>query len=411
MRHNKNLVDHFEQIGVFRQELFVLIDVGCSGGISEHWRVFGNDLRAFGLDPQRSEIARLNREEQNPNIRYFPKFVGLAHDHPFMQKKRESLAKDGDVVKHFNVWNRLSAAYGVQLRSEQPHLREQSQPINEDLVDTDELIAVDDFVNQQDLKCVDFIKIDTDGTDFEVLISAEPILKSHQVLGFQIEVNFQSSSNETENAFHNIDRRMRELGYSLVDFEFRRYSRAALPSKFVYDILAQTEAGQPIQGDAVYARDVVPACYANLWGEELSTIKLLKLAAIYDLHGLPDLAAELICVYRDKLSSVVDVGACLDIITPPLNGKNISYSDYVEAFKKDVSSFFPNSVSEDRTRKTEILTVPEVESLREVINELCQQVDVYKNSRSWRITRPLRWLSKIIRLSKNVFTRKLGRGG
>lgn len=47
----------------------------------------------------------------------------------------------------------------------------------------------------------------------------------------------------------------------------------------------------------------------------------------------------------------------------------------------------------------------ETESLRREVDELRQQVEIYKNSRSWRITRPLRIFSKIIGRFKDNFKR------
>ena len=38
-------------------DLFTVIDVGCSGGHMPGWRALGAHLRAFAFDPQRFEIA------------------------------------------------------------------------------------------------------------------------------------------------------------------------------------------------------------------------------------------------------------------------------------------------------------------------------------------------------------------
>src|SRR5215831_11897250 len=81
-----------------------LIDVGCSGGIDAGWRSFGNDLTAFGFDPKIQECERLQREEDNPRIRYIPGFVGLPKDHPFMVSR----APTGPWGN--NPWHRLSVA-------------------------------------------------------------------------------------------------------------------------------------------------------------------------------------------------------------------------------------------------------------------------------------------------------------
>ena len=42
-----------------RTERFTLLDVGCSGGIDQHWRVFEPRLRALGIDASEAECRRL----------------------------------------------------------------------------------------------------------------------------------------------------------------------------------------------------------------------------------------------------------------------------------------------------------------------------------------------------------------
>ena len=69
--------------GIFLSHPFILLDVGCSGGISPFWRVFEPSLIARGIDPVVPECERLNAKEDNLNIRYLPRYVGLPEDHPF----------------------------------------------------------------------------------------------------------------------------------------------------------------------------------------------------------------------------------------------------------------------------------------------------------------------------------------
>jgi hypothetical protein len=218
----------------------------------------------------------------------------------------------------------------------------QSQPIKEDLTDLDELVSVSEFVQSQELSNVDFIKIDVDGTELDVVISAQDIVSSRRVLGFAIEVNWTGSYLDTDNTFHNIDRKMRELGYSLVDVSCRRYSRKSLPLPFILNIVAQTEGGQIMQGDAVYLRDAASEHDQLIWNSELSGTKLLKLAALYDIFNLPDLAAELIDLKRAKIAAITDPKMLLDALTPPLRGRKVSYAEYIRLFETETHVFFPD---------------------------------------------------------------------
>ena len=40
-------------------DAFLLVDIGCSGGIDRQWRRLGRRLRALGIDPNVREIERL----------------------------------------------------------------------------------------------------------------------------------------------------------------------------------------------------------------------------------------------------------------------------------------------------------------------------------------------------------------
>lgn len=323
--------------GALDDDPFVLLDAGCSGGIDASWRAFGDGILAYGFDPQSSEVARLNRAETRPGVEYIPTFVGLPRDHAFLRLKQQ---EDDRIRPYFEPWTRLSAAEGARLDASAPL---QGQAILEDHVSPDTMIALDQFVRARNLRSVDFIKIDVDGADIEVLHSAASIIASHEVLGFSIEVNFQGTHLETDNTFHNIDRQMRRYGYMLAGISHRGYSRHALPLPFQHDILAQTEGGQPIQGDAIYLRDAASPHEGLLWERPLGPRKLLKLVGLCELFGLPDMAAELLVAKRPLLEPLVPVDALLDALTPPLNGQRLSYRDYVAAFRADPTVLMPKN--------------------------------------------------------------------
>src|ERR1700739_1311743 len=83
---------------------FTVVDVGCSRGIGPIWRLFGNQLRAYGFDPDINECTRLNAAETLPGVHYVPAFVGLAQDHPV------ALRRGGKPHVQRSPWWRLAIA-------------------------------------------------------------------------------------------------------------------------------------------------------------------------------------------------------------------------------------------------------------------------------------------------------------
>ena len=342
-------------LGVFRQERFLLVDVGCSGGIHDSWRFFKDQLEAYGFDPQKSEIAKLSAAEENPNVRYFAYWVGLHNGHEFLNRKRAQQLEDSSYAAYFNPWMRLSCTCAMQLlrQPQTPYLQQRDAMVataGDNL--TDQKISISKFVREAGIKNIDMIKIDTDGSDLEVAISCEDVVRECDVLGFMIEAGYIGSYRDTENNFPNIDRFMRKNGYCLFAMSVHRYSRADLPSQFEYPMLAKTVSGQPIWGDLVYFRDAASSEYPKIWARELSTTKLLKLACLFELFSLPDCAAELINKYSSKIADIVSPNKLLDLLTPPLHGESLSYEQYMKRFREDPYSFYPRAATASNLKNT-----------------------------------------------------------
>ena len=324
---------------------FTLIDIGCSGGIDESWLELGEHLRAIGFDPNIEDVERLNAARPLPGIEYIAGFVGLEPDHPFQQKRREAGLYGG------NFWDRLAFARSVDIRKAQAEKLSNKEKTEQNLwkglrlADPDNPIFVPDFVRQRGITDIDFIKLDIDGLDFDVLHSLEPLLASHNVTGFQMEVNFCGRANEADHTFHNTDRFLRRAGFELVDLSVWRYSLAALPQRYLFSRPAQSTKGRPYQGDALYVRD---------WGwtakqplpPDYPAKKLLKLAALFTLRGLDDHAAEILVQFRDRLAGLIDVTAALDELAAVamsdsrFDGEPRTYARYMELFEQDDRRFY-----------------------------------------------------------------------
>jgi FkbM family methyltransferase len=321
--------------------IFQLVDVGCSGGIDRRWRRMGRRLRALGIDPDVEEITRLKAKEKNPAVSYLNAFAGIASGHQFAvrrQGKPECARDPNPRLSTMQFVERMQredrVATGKEKRSS--NLWQSAQ-----LADPAKVVVIPDYLKSAGTTSVDFLKIDVDGKDFEILQSFDHALDSMQILGVGIEVRLWGSDEETDGTFHNVDRFIKARGFELFNLSLRRYSTTALPSRFVGRAPGATERGRVHHGDAVYARDLGGGSYDEL-AKSLTGDKLLNLAAIFAIFDLPDCAAELITKYRAKLAGLGDVDRMLDRLTAQeeacVSGE-ASYRRHQEEFANEPRTF------------------------------------------------------------------------
>ena len=293
---------------------FQLVDIGCSGGIDRRWRRMGRRLRALGIDPDVAEIARLQQREKNSAITYVNAFAGMTADDPFAVKRRGK----PDFARNPNP--RLSTMRFVEReRSQARAVTEKEKRASNlwqsaQLADPASPLVVPKRLKSSGIGSVDFLKIDVDGKDFEVLHSFDEALDDLRVLGVGIEVRMWGSEEETDGTFHNVDRFMKGHGFELFNLSLRRYSTSALPSRFVGRAPGATELGRVHHGDAMYARDLGSGLYDG-FAASVGPDKLLNLAAIFAIFDLPDCAAELLLKFRREITAIGDVDEMLDALS------------------------------------------------------------------------------------------------
>src|SRR5262245_58427567 len=191
---------------------FRLADVGVSGGLASRWDVFGDRLWAVGFDPLIAEVRRLSAAETRPKVRYEAAYVGR----PDLEEAFRASRADNIPIQLFE---RSSARKAHQL-THQDYVRDMYNT-GEPIVRTDRRLSLDEFFEGQ--AAPDFIKVDTDGHDFPVLLGAERLL-SNGVLGVEVEVQFHGNVHQYANTFDNIDRFLRSQGFSLFHLTPYRYS-------------------------------------------------------------------------------------------------------------------------------------------------------------------------------------------
>ena len=134
-----------------------------------------------------------------------------------------------------------------------------------------------------EIKNIDFLQIDVQGADLDILEGASEIL-NRGVLGVQIEVEF-SPLYSNQPLFAEVDTYLRNFSFSLFDLRVAYRHRSCSP------IVSQTRPGQLLWGEAFYLRDPI--------GDNANPIvkepeKILKLACIADVLDFPDYALELL---------------------------------------------------------------------------------------------------------------------
>jgi len=321
---------------VFARRPFVLADVGVSGGIASHWRTFEPDLAAHGFDPLILECQRLAREEKNPRIAYHDCFIGSGG----AELVPVSILTHPTLGWSNQPFERTSAARAQRQTSMSAAQWFNNQ--NPDVRYSARRSSIDAFFGALPEVSVDFIKVDTDGHDYEVLYGAQGTLDMHPVLGVLVEMQFHGVSHPHSNLFANIDRLLRERGFSLFDLETHRYTRAALPGHFVYPIPAQTWEGQILAADALYLRDIGAPGYEQRWGV-LEPDKVLKLVCLHEMFGMPDCAAEVLSAKEPLLAGQLDVGPLLDLLAREIHPGASSFAAVNQRFSSNLNSFYPQA--------------------------------------------------------------------
>ncbi len=315
----------------------MLIDVGASGGIDSFWgECFGPKLKAVGFDPLIAEVDRLNKTGGHGGIRYEAAFIGCPDYDTLFPR---SLRQDPIASKDNSSFQGTSAARASEAMR-MNYLKEVHNAGAEVRL-ADRHISLDEYVQQSGIRNVDFVKIDTDGHDIEVILGAKQMLKTQEVLGICIEAQMHGASHPYANTFANIDGLLREWGFTLFDLDLWRYSRRSLPDKFYYQIPAQTMTGQVQWGEAVYFRDLARPDYEQMHGFAAGLAKKIKLACLFELYGLPDCSAQILVQLQeqtgDRFFSIL-----LDELAKIYRGSRMSYPQFLEHFDADPKRFYPH---------------------------------------------------------------------
>ncbi|MCA0301182.1 MAG: FkbM family methyltransferase [Proteobacteria bacterium] len=323
-------------------EKFRLLDIGCSGGLDPVWRSFEPRLQAIGIDASVTECQRLAGLERNPDIAYVPGFVAPSAD------RRIDLSAGPAAPLIMEMRDRMSFMRTREIREARLRQASTVELLRNNawemtgLADPERPLVAPDLLAERGWTDLDYLKLDVDGADFDILRSFAGRFDPLRVIAVQLEVNFVGTDGADEHTFHNTDRFLRAQGFDLFRLDVRNFSSRALPARYIWPTPAETVSGRPFQGEAYYTRDVL-ASHRTAAATALGPEKLAKIAAVLASWDVPDAAAELLLARRETMATLFDVDAGLDLLaaqTQSQRRRPLRYRDYMATFEEDQPGFY-----------------------------------------------------------------------
>lgn len=204
-------------------------DIGARGGPPTNWLKLGGQIHYYCFEPDPQEAKAIRKEfELSTTYRGFLVEKALGS-----QTKQVSLnltrARPSSSILEPNVQilNQLCVGEGFQVESKVPV----------------SVVTLDGEINASKL-CLDFLKIDVQGYELEVLHGASTTLD--KVWGCELEVSFFEIY-EKQPLFAEVDQFMRSRGFFLADLERFWWRRKEVPMEI-------QERGTIAYGNALYLR-------------------------------------------------------------------------------------------------------------------------------------------------------------
>jgi len=238
---------------------------------SQEWGIFAPRLTIYGFDADADACEIANAELEARQINWTEQHIPLA------------LGKSvGESTLYVTQHPMCSSLYPPN----EPYLARFAglpELVNLDFTVELDTTTLDSFCQEEGIDEIDFLQVDVQGADLQVLEGASGILE-RSILAVQIEVEF-SHLYVNQPLFADVDTYLRSQGFTLFDLanSYRLRTHSPLQSR--------VRSGQLLWADAFYFRDLIR--------EDISISlktpeQILKLACMADIMNFPDYALELL---------------------------------------------------------------------------------------------------------------------
>ncbi|MBD1890571.1 FkbM family methyltransferase [Coleofasciculus sp. FACHB-SPT9] len=240
---------------------------------SQGWHIFAPNLTIYGFDADAESCDAMNSEIEARQVNWTEKHIP--------QVLWNSVGEATLYVTNFTGSSSLYPPNESYLKRFAGYL-EWHQLVTTVEVDT---TTLDAFCESEQIEEIDFLQVDVQGADLQVLEGASKIIES-SILGILTEVEFISLY-RNQPLFSDIDTYLRNKDFTLFDLAISTGRGVRTDSP----IVSETHPGSLIWADAFYFRDLIR--------EDLNTHlrtpeRILKLACIADIMNFTDYALELL---------------------------------------------------------------------------------------------------------------------
>lgn len=258
-------------------EPMAVVDVGCRWGFADTWEDLGDRCEIVGFEPDRVECERLREHYRDrPWVRIVPHALGAAQRDATLYITREPACSSvyppiDDVVDRH------------------PRLEPQRLVRSEGI----ELITMDDWCAENAFDHVDVIKLDTQGSELDILRGAKRTLEAVSVVQTEVEFN---PMYDGQPLFGDVDAYLRDRGFVLWHLDNLSHHRqhgarvGLRPASHIYDFDASRfthRSGQLFWADAVFVRnDMATNHQTTAWKTALRRACLASALGLGDLAGL-----------------------------------------------------------------------------------------------------------------------------
>lgn len=258
----------------YAQHPLVLVDIGASGGLEQNWKSAKKYLHIIGFEPYNKAFSDLQRDGSN-GVKYLN--VGLHNEKASLKFYSTRKQTTSSIFKP----NR-------EFLDKFPE-EERFDILDEVKIECDTL---DNQLLSNNISEVDFIKIDTQGSELFILQGAEKTIEE-SVFGLEIEVEFVEIY-QNQPLFADVDSFIRRQDFQLFDIK-RNYWKRSIGQNY------HKKGGQLIFGDALYLRSAesFKEIIDRIQGREKKKGKILKALSICFLYGYLDYAKEILNMVSD----------------------------------------------------------------------------------------------------------------